>query len=201
MESAQELANSTVYTEYETNLHKEITESMFSQFFEVSGLQEGAYILDLGCGMGSAWKSMRKVDARIVAISPNKEEIKNAENEGISCFFSLESLEKRKDWCDFDAIWARHSLEHTINPFETLLLMKSVLKDEGWVYVEVPSPDTCSNHEANPNHYSVLGDLMWKNLMYRAGFEVFMFGEIKIDLEIGKDKYFWYILRKNSASL
>jgi len=69
-----------------------------------------------------------------------------------------------------------------------------------YLYVEMPAPDTCCNHENNPNHYSVMGDRMWRSLFDKAGFTIRQCGVIGIELEIGHDQYFWYILEKKKES-
>jgi len=70
----------------------------------------------------------------------------------------------------FDFLWCRHCLEHSIFPYYTLSEFFRVLRPGGYAYIEVPAPDTPSNHHANPNHYSVLGKQMWENLFLRSGF-------------------------------
>jgi SAM-dependent methyltransferase len=203
MSAAEELALSTVYTEQPTNLHTEITAQMFRQFANSVNLKLGCRILDFGCGMGVAWPFMREYTDKISAITPSLEEGANAREEGVDSYYSLGGYESTHEEFKnegtggiFDAIWARHSLEHVIDPFATLLTMKRFLVEGGFLYVEVPSPDTVSGHEYNPNHYSVLGDRMWRSLFSKAGFELGWSGRFDINLEIGPDVYLCYILRK-----
>lgn len=200
MTNAEELAVSTVYTEERTPIHDEITAHMVKQFVPlVLKDSEMPVILDFGCGTGVMWDHLPQ-EFQVAAITPNPEEGKYARNRGIPSYFSLKSMLQVYSEMDvkpeFDAVWARHSLEHVISPFETLLEFRQALKDGGLVYVEVPSPDTACLHEANPNHYSVLGDRMWQSLFEKAGFKIELLGQLDLQTMAGPDKYFWYILRK-----
>ena len=56
----------------------------------------------------------------------------------------------------FGLAWSRHCLEHSPMPLLTLFEYNRVLRDDGFVYVEVPQPD--SIHLGTPNHYSLLSD-------------------------------------------
>ena len=72
----------------------------------------------------------------------------------------------------FDALWARHTLEYSPYPYLTLLEFNRVLRAKGMIYLEMPQPDSLCNLENRPNHYSVLGDKMWKALFTRSGFQI-----------------------------
>ena len=191
----------TVYTEDRTSIHDEITDNQFKLFANYGyGFfldPESPTILDVGCGMGVAWPVMKAVYgyADIRAITPNPVEIANCQKNDVKWIGSV--TEEADIWQrTIDMIWCRHTLEHSINPFADLLEFRRFLKDQGGLYVEVPSPDTCCFHENNPNHYSVLGDRMWQSLFDKAGFAVRQLGVIGVELDIGKDQYFWYILEK-----
>jgi SAM-dependent methyltransferase len=191
----------TVYTEDRTPIHDEITDNQFKAFanhgYGFSLDPESPTILDVGCGMGVAWPVMREVYgyADIRAITPNPVEIAHCQKSGVKW---VGSVAGEADIWDrtIDMIWCRHALEHSINPFADCLNFRRFLKDQGGLYVEVPAPDTVCNHEINPNHYSVMGDRMWKSLFDKAGFSLRQSGVINIELEIGPDQYFWYITEK-----
>lgn len=195
MTTAREIAENTVYTENRSAVHDEITRQMVDVFIGESTLKAGDRILDIGCGMGPAWEPFRKHDiSDIWAITPNEEEILNAIESGINAFSGM--MGDTVFTVSFHGVWCRHVLEHSFSPLSDLLHIKNeFLFNGGWLYVEVPAPDTVCHHELNQNHFSVLGDSMWKSLFNKAGFELVRSGHIDVGLEIGLDKYFYYVLR------
>jgi SAM-dependent methyltransferase len=97
---------------------------------------------------------------------------------------------------EFDFIWCRHCLEHSIFPYFTLSEFHRVLKRRGYLYVEVPAPNTSCYHERNQNHYSVLEKSMWKELIKRAGFTVLDIMGISLEVPAGPDTYWAFIQQK-----
>src|SRR5207237_559665 len=90
---------------------------------------------------------------------------------------------------EFDLLWCRHVLEHSVAPLFTLTEYRRMTKPAGLVYVEVPAPDTSARHEENPNHYSVFPRSAWLNLFRRAGFIVERSIEITFTVPCGSDMY------------
>ena len=68
----------------------------------------------------------------------------------------------------FDFVWCRHCLEHSIFPYFTLQEISRVIKPEGYLYIEVPVPDTSCQNQTNKNNYSVLGKSMCLDLIKRS---------------------------------
>ena len=195
--NADDLALSTIYVEERSDLHDCITTEQVNHFIELTGLQPGSMVLDVGCGKGPAWIPFMLQRMQITALTPCIEEYDAAFGKGVAAYHgTLDDMAGLPR--TFDAIWARHSLEHVTNPTQDLLYAHSMLMDGGVMYVEVPAPDTVCHHEDNQNHFSVLGDRMWQNLFLRTGFEIVKHGHIDIDLAIGPDVYFYYILRKKA---
>jgi len=190
---------STVYTEHPSELHTAITEEMIeglSKRFD-NGVNT---ILDVGCGMGVAWPTFRKVwpDCLITVVTPDKLEKSNAIEAGLAWEGRILSDVTDDKGTGYDLIWARHSLEHSTSPFLDLLLIKGLLSPTGWFYMEVPAPGTACKHECNPNHFSVMGKLMWLSLLDKVGLEIADAGDIGINLEIGEDCYHWFLCRLKS---
>lgn len=150
-------------------------------------------ILDVGCGTG------RDIRAFIEA---------GAKPEGLTLFHesSLDDLDVPIHIADqsfndlpggqFDIVFARHVLEHSVAPFFTLTQYNRLLKMGGVVYIEVPAPNQYNQHELNHNHYSVMGDCMWRTLILRSGFR--MDTQLNIPLNLCTpegtkiDADFWY---------
>jgi ubiquinone/menaquinone biosynthesis C-methylase UbiE len=81
-----------------------------------------------------------------------------------------------------DFIFLRHSLEHSPYPIFTLVEYNRVLKQHGYIYIEVPAPDCDRLHEYNLNHYSILGQHQLAALLKRTGFELHKFDIMEFDL-------------------
>ncbi len=96
----------------------------------------------------------------------------------------------------FDFIWCRHCIEHSVFPYFTLSEIFRVLKSKGYLYIEVPAPETSCKHQANKNHYSVLGKQMWLELFKRTGLIVLDVLDINFTTGAGPDTYWCVIQQK-----
>lgn len=186
-----EKALSTVYTEHPSELHLMITEGMVERLASTFSFRS---ILDVGCGMGVAWPSFRKAwpGCEITVVTPDQSETWNSTESGLAwAGRTMCDVESGK----YDLIWARHSMEHSVSPYLDLTRIKELLSEKGIFYMEVPSPGTVCRHECNPNHYSVMGQLMWLSLLDKTGFSIVDAGSLSISLEIGSDTYHWYVCK------
>lgn len=96
-------------------------------------------VLDIGCGYGEIlYVLKKKYKCEVEGIEASGE----AADLG-SKIFSIpihptlleEFVPKKK----FDIVWCSHVLEHTSNPSEFLKKITSLLKDQGYLYIEVPN--------------------------------------------------------------
>lgn len=152
-------------------------------------------ILDVGCGQGPAMNEFRKWGMDVMGITPNREDVEACRKQNL---FVLQEDMHEMDFgiVQFDCVFARHVLEHSVAPFYVLHEFYRILKPGGVLYVEVPAPDTSCNHESNPNHYSVMGVKMWANLIHRAGFGPIDARELHLQTEAGPDLYFSLLTSK-----
>ena len=183
------------YPEPASELHDGITAQMLERLWKFAALAPGARVLDVGCGQGVALKHFAARGLEAVGITLNAVDVEESVKRG---FKVVEMDQSFLDFPDghFDLVWCRHCLEHSVFPYFTLCGFFRVLKAGGWLYVEVPAPDTSCNHQRNPNHYSVLGRTMHAALMQRAGFKIVDFVDINFQLVMGPDTYWAYILQK-----
>lgn len=186
-----------VYPEVPSDLHTAITRKVIDRLFEVCPQPEGARVLDIGCGQGVALEVFQAKGLRPVGITLG-EDAAVCRARGYEVFEMDQSFLEFGD-AEFDLLWCRHALEHSIFPYFTLSEFFRVLKPGGVLYVEVPAPDTACNHQNNPNHYSVLGRSMWFQLLHRSGFEVAVQFDIGFDARIGPDVYWAFICRRPAA--
>jgi ubiquinone/menaquinone biosynthesis C-methylase UbiE len=182
-----------VYPEERSSGHDHITHTMAREV--VKFLPKGATVLDIGCGQGPAleWFKQEGFDATGTTLS--LEDAKELESRGLK-WFRADMHDLPFPDASFDCVWARHVMEHSIAPLFALFESHRVIKPNGILYVEVPSPDTSCCHHSNPNHYSVFGVEMWKALIVRTGFEILELRAINIETGAGPDTYFSFICRK-----
>lgn len=183
------------YPEPVSPLHEDITVRMLERLWTHVTLGAGGRVLDVGCGQGVALKHFvaRELDA--VGVTLNPTDVAACRALG----FTVEEMDQSfLDFDDqsFDLVWCRHCLEHSVFPYLTLSEFHRVLKPGGWLYVEVPAPDTACQHQTNRNHYSVLGKSMLANLIMRSGFRIVDVADINFAVVAGPDTYWSFIQQK-----
>jgi len=96
-------------------------------------------VLDVGCGYGELlYYFKRKFNSKTIGIEPSSETAKLG-----ASFYNVKIiskvLEEFKSYEKFDIILCNHTLEHVSDPVQFLLMLKSLLKPEGYLYIEVPN--------------------------------------------------------------
>lgn len=185
---------SQTYPEPTSPHHSNITRQMFDRCLQLFPLSPHAKILDIGCGQGVALELFTSKGFDPIGITLNSQDIAVCHQKGYQV---LEMDQSFLDFADasFDFVWCRHCLEHSIFPYFTLSEIHRVLKPQGYLYIEVPAPDTSCKHQANGNHYSVLGKNMWTELIKRSGFNVLQVLDINFHTPMGPDTY-WAMIQK-----
>ncbi|MBN1850762.1 MAG: class I SAM-dependent methyltransferase [Deltaproteobacteria bacterium] len=194
-ENFLDLIKTHTYPEALTDLHSNLTQRMLEYFLAKCPLESTSKILDVGCGQGVALQWFMRKGFHPIGITLNQEDIAACRNKGYDV---IEMDQSFMDFDDktFDLIWCRHCIEHSVFPYFTLHEFNRVLRQRGYLYIEVPAPDTSCKHQTNMNHYSVLGKNMWASLMIRAGFTVLEDIDISFKVQAGPDVYFAFILQK-----
>jgi SAM-dependent methyltransferase len=179
--------------------HTTMTSEMAPTVSEI--LTPGASILDVGCGQGPALEWFGSRGFKVHGITVNQGDADACLAAGFSSEICDQNELSRFSDGQFDCVWARHVLEHSIVPYWTLSEFHRILKPNGILYAEMPAPDTDARHEMNPNHYSVLGNRMWVSLIDRAGFNIVGAKEWRMVLagfppDANKDRYMCFICKK-----
>jgi glycosyltransferase involved in cell wall biosynthesis len=194
-----ELISGQTYPEPVSELHTSITNQMLDETLSRTSLQPGSRILDVGCGQGPALDALREKGFAPTGITINDEDIRVCRAKGHDvCAMDQSFLEFPDE--EFHLVWARHCIEHSVAPYFTLTGFSRVLKPGGWLYVEVPAPDTACHHERNLNHYSVLTRSAWLSLLERTGFSIVDTKSIKFQTPAGADEYWVFLCKKPSQA-
>lgn len=190
----ERIANDT-YPESPSGLHDEITEQVMERFWQTCRLPAASRVLDVGCGQGVALKRFAARSMNATGITLNMIDVTECQSQGYDVRHMDQSFLDFDD-ASFDAVWCRHCLEHSIYPYFTLSQFARVLRPGGWLYIEVPAPDTACQHQTNGNHYSVLGKSMLGSLITRSGFNVVDVFDIDFSVPAGPDRYSGFIAQK-----
>jgi SAM-dependent methyltransferase len=188
-----------VYAEGESPFHCDITQDVVARFIDPLNLPKHAEILDLGCGPGYFLDAMQQRDfTNVTGVSLSAEDVDTATKKQHQVIKSDMNFLSNRDE-SVDMLFCRHSLEHSPFPYITLLEYNRVLRPNGYLYIEVPAPDSERPHEDNRNHYIILGRSMWLSLLKRSGFDVTWYDyEFPITLEGQQmtEKYYVFVCQR-----
>lgn len=183
------------YPEVPSGIHDQISSQMLDLFWSKAAPPANAKVLDVGCGQGVALKLFAAKGAEAVGVTLNQTDVDVCRALGYDVRKMDQSFLEFPE-ATFDVLWCRHCLEHSIFPYFTLSGFHRVLKPGGWLYVEVPAPDTPSAHQINGNHYSVLGKSMLGSLIERSGFRIADILDITFTVPAGPDAYWAFIQQR-----
>lgn len=182
------LYNSHIYSEGDSEFHKQLTKQVVETYIKPLNLATDANILDLGCGPGYFLDEMKELGhTNLTGVTLSGDDIKICEDKGHTIKqYDLSFLPQQDGYYDesVDFIFLRHALEHSPYPVFSLMEYNRVLKQGSKIYIEVPAPDCDRKHETNPNHYSILGHTQLAALLVRCGFTIDIFNNLEFDLGI-----------------
>ena len=189
-----------VYAEPITKNHRAITRKAFSRYVAPNKSQF-RLALDIGCGQGVALELFRDQGIPVIGVTLGEEDARACRERGFDVRLGDQSFLDFPD-AHFDLVWSRHCLEHSPMPLLTLFEYNRVLGDGGFLYVEVPQPD--SVHIENPNHYSLFADRSWRNLFKRAKFDIVGYNIYTLSYRwpsgvVMDDYYYAYWLKKKES--
>lgn len=185
------------YPEAPSSLHSEITAEVLDALLPKYKINTYARILDIGCGQGPALDIFRnKGYKNAVGVTLNDEDVKICRTNGHDVHKMDQSFLGFPD-NSFNFVWARHVIEHSIFPYFTLSEFARILVSGGFLYLEVPAPETSCHHENNPNHYSVLNRGSWTSLLGRCSFKLVEDVHFRFNTGMGPDEYWGFICQKD----
>lgn len=185
------------YPEKPSPLHTQITSQQLNQLLDNFPQPSQARVLDVGCGQGPALDIFRERGMAPLGITLNDADIAACREKGHQVLKMDQSFLDFADG-DFDLIWARHVIEHSIFPYFTLFEFSRVLRPGGLLYLEVPAPETSCHHENNQNHYSVLTRSGWGSLIARCRLELREQVTFQFTTGAGPDEYWGFICSRQA---
>ena len=124
-------------------------------------------VLDVGCGTGFAqdYFQMWDVEYEGICLGEDYLEAQKFGRNVKKMDFSFLDYDDNS----FDLIFSRHSLEHSPMPLLTLMEWHRVSRQ--WLGLVLPTPDWYGV-KGSPNHYFVLNQDQWENVLEAAGWHV-----------------------------
>ena len=180
-----------IYEEGNSQMHTELTKAVVEKYIDPLEIPKNAKILDLGCGPGYFLDLMKErgyTDLTGVTLSPG--DIKICEDKGHTIkMYDFSFLPQKDGYYDesINFIFLRQTLEHSPYPIFTLMEYNRVLKQGGKIYIEVPAPGGERKHEANLNHYSIMGEQQLAALLDRCGFAINLFNNFEFQVRVPVD--------------
>lgn len=145
-------------------------------------------ILEIGSSTGYFLDDLRGYVGTVTGVEPNTEYARYAQSRGIETQPSLEALRGRS----FDCIFLLHVLEHLRAPVGYLTSLKSFLRTDGRVVIEVPNVDdvlvsTYNIPQFGPfywqkAHYHCFSNRTLLDVCRRAGYQAEVFPVQRYDL-------------------
>jgi len=189
---------SDVYPQEPSFTQSDITSKALDLLCKLFLLKPGMKVLDVGCGQGPALEFFRDCGTDYLGVTLGDDDIAACRAKE----FRVEKMDQSflaVDDNSQDLLWARHVIEHSVFPLFTLHEFNRVLRPGGFLYLEVPAPETACNHERNPNHYSVLTKGSWKSLIERSGFLIVADVDYSFEVPAGPDTYWGFYCVKNRS--
>lgn len=198
------LYNNHIYSEGDSNYHKQLTSQFVKKYIDPLNLSKTANILDLGCGPGYFLDEMKSRKFKnVTGVTLSIEDIQICTDKGHKIKqYDLSFVPENDE--SVDLIWLRHALEHSPYPIFSLMEYNRILKQHGKIYIEVPAPDCERQHEFNLNHYSILGEKQLVALLLRTGFTLDSVETVEFQLSIDNKpvtERFYIIMATKEKSL
>lgn len=199
-----------IYDEGDSQLHEKLTKQVVGQYIDPLEIPKDAVILDVGSGPGyflDEMKSRGYTNLTGITLSPG--DIKLCEDKGHKIKkYDISFIPQKDGYYDesVDFIFLRHALEHSPYPIFSLMEYNRLLKQNSYIYIEVPAPNCPRRLEFNANHYSILGEAQLLALLHRTGFRIDKFEKLEFDLGLPKndgevvtlkETYFCIVARKD----
>lgn len=152
-----------VYDQPEDTGHTQLAQAIIDRW--MSSLPDCKTVLDVGAGQGFCQPMFERWGAQYKGVALGNDVIEAKKHGWNIDRMDYTFLEYEDN--TFDLVFSRHSLEHSFSPLLSLMEWYRVSKQ--WLGLVVPA------HEhfgfSGRNHYYVLNQEQWNNLLHKAGWK------------------------------
>jgi SAM-dependent methyltransferase len=151
-------------------LHQEMSKLYANEILEKYG-DNFKTILDIGCNDGYMVDYFNKRGKAAIGIDESVnpvDRIYHKQNDITVLEMDMHDLNFKDE--SYDAVWCRHTLEHSFSPLQVLAEITRVLKPGGFLFCILPPPPSPSQYY--PGHYHQIPDYQLSYLLELSGFEV-----------------------------
>jgi 2-polyprenyl-3-methyl-5-hydroxy-6-metoxy-1,4-benzoquinol methylase len=139
-------------------------------------------MLDIGSGLGVFPAAMSRMGVDVTCVEPNKDSADFIKND-----LKLECLNQFYDGPvdgEFDLVTLVHVLEHEEAPIRMLTAVRENLKEDGWLFIEVPDAEEFrylpkEHDEFNSCHVVFYDMASLFHVMVNAGFLVHIMASVR----------------------
>lgn len=117
---------------------------------------ESKRLLDVGCGGGYFLRIAKQLGAQAEGVEPSTAGAAMARSQGIEVFHGMleDYVAAEPSRKPYDIITANHVVEHAPNPVDTLRTMKTLLAEDGLIWIAVPNALCFFSRTLGPSWHS-----------------------------------------------
>ena len=139
-------------------------------------------ILEIGCGAGGILKYYKNYGHKVFGLDLDEDQLNYGRNQGLN-LINYKDYDDKKE--KFDIIILSHALEHMSYPIKEIDKAKSLLNNNGIIYIEVPSIHSIKNLNYNYNirnyfhiaHFLHFSKLSFTNFMNKNNLNILKINE------------------------
>jgi ubiquinone/menaquinone biosynthesis C-methylase UbiE len=135
----------------------------------VEWVKPKSYVLDCGCGRGGDFWKWKSVDARLVAVDPDSQSLKEAEERARTAEFGVwlieGTIQQAVDAGPFDVVCYNFSIQYET---EHIDLIKKAVKPGGYLIGVTPEKSLVENTKSPDvfgNTFEIIRDTLWMNVV------------------------------------
>jgi 2-polyprenyl-3-methyl-5-hydroxy-6-metoxy-1,4-benzoquinol methylase len=156
-------------------------------------------VLDFGCGTGFMMNQMESRGLNVVGVDGSKRRVEWCNKQNLKAFHSSGYARDLLSFAPFDLIYSQQVFEHLQNPDEELKILTSLLRDDGYLLIEVPNLEYNIFHTAHQHvHCNGFSIRALTVLLQKHGYKpIRMFSDVNFTIVAQKTKAALYLESHN----